>query len=73
MEKSWNCVIEFLWEPCLMCTGLCLTTLICNFLFLNFVDEKERLRRQCHCPLCNVKRQKLNANTSWLKTKEKAV
>ena len=20
MEKSWNCVFEFLWEPCLECS-----------------------------------------------------
>ncbi|XP_053390331.1 translocation protein SEC63 homolog, partial [Mercenaria mercenaria] len=36
-------------------------------------DEKERTRRECHCTPCDAKRQRVQAKTSWVKTRRRLV
>ena len=39
MKKSWNCVFEFLWEPCSHCSYLYRVKVL--LLFENGVDDVE--------------------------------
>ena len=41
MEKSWNCVFEFLWEPCLKKSGfesMLNQGFVCDVFYLSFVS-----------------------------------
>ncbi|KAL3881682.1 hypothetical protein ACJMK2_028087 [Sinanodonta woodiana] len=36
-------------------------------------DEEERLKKICQCIPCQVKRQRLNVNHTWIKTRDKVI